>query len=401
VHYGIFTNKEQVTTTMVYPDKDAAQAALDLLDKTDPPHELDTCSEQGERLVRVPDEVFKAASADASAVMGDTACDLAMNTMVNARNLYTLAVNALMARLDGELLEVVPGGPRRKAHALAGELLVQTAADASQKAFDVEILFKQFQEVTMPWLKQVTEALVTADKKEQANRNAEQERIRREALVPIGFRLAPGEPEAIHRGLPVILVGYAPAVRFLVNHAVNAALTAKPETGPARLSVLHLTNRQLYPGNNSFYCPIPRQQWHGIARTARGFVELFRVDVFERIASVPDLLVVDNLVAAADNSPLPFTSRAGQALKRLTDVVGQKTGTAVLAAIPFTDTKPVVLDTPHWENLKAYATLRPVYVLDEAEGLEQGKRRIVVGVSAWHIDVDASLLAEENLIITP
>jgi len=118
-----------------------------------------------------------------------------------------------------------------------------------------------------------------------------------------------------------------------------------------------------------------------------------------------DLLVVDHLphakkdiIQVGDVHPSLNAGRPAGNAHKIMRRWATEAGAALLAGVCMPDKLVVDLTTPVWEQLRTFSLLRPVAVMDEADNLEEGHYRILVGRNACYFDVSKEVLDDYEVV---
>jgi hypothetical protein len=346
-----------------------------------------------------------------------------LGAMITSRQLYAIAyreMERVLSRGEGMIVEggtpdpvtgTIVGGTRRPAHPLTAEMVVQAASGQAAKPFEGQALFETLAERVMPWLGKLVKRDVTQEISDEREAALAAERARMTCPVPIGIAFDPTADAVLQKGQSLILVGYEPAVKYLLDLATTAALAARVEAHPRKvLCVARLygidqalqDKAGVEPDHESLrLLKVDGANWCGVATSKKEMAGLVQNHVMGRGLGIPDLWVVDDLALAAMKgcrfggvAPFP----AGAAHKAFLPFC-KHVGAALLCGMPTPGERPEDLSGPMWESLRAHGTLRPVTVVRSAPDLEPGKARIVVGRDAFTVDVDVAVLEPVNRII--
>ena len=352
------------------------------------------CGDDGIALEEVPQEEAELAQDCARRVLEeDSAAAMALSAMIASRQLYALGVMELEKILKD----------RKDTHEMTLEFLVQTALYKS-KEFDTRDTLNSLQSGVLRWLEKVTTDNAEADAVERQKFLDEYEASRRASRIPVGITTDKAQAPELDRNVPVVLVGDAMAVNSVIDHVQTTALAARTEEAPnvftvVRLSVFKDDPPKMDPEVR--YVNLPAKMWQASTRTAKSFFELMQSAVYDNLAAAPDLLIVDDLIAAsvpytADSGNHPGTL-SGEALKRIRDWC-KEVGCALVAGVH--TTSPQDLANYKWERVNQHSVLRPVTVSADDVGSPQ-LRRITIGRDAYTMDVDKDTLIHPSLIIEP
>lgn len=302
--------------------------------------------------------------------------------MTHFRQCYAVAYHALQALLEKE--KDVPE--------LTEDAFIQSAMYAASRPFSEHTLMDGIARSTLPWLARLVDEHIKAEA-QQARAEAEvEEKKRREQKVPIGFRhSAPQDEndERLDRDRPLVLVGWRPAITWLLDRIVTTVLLSNDdrkyqiirlmETGPGK---------ELQPQPQLLR--LGADEWKGCCDTGNSMRQTVGRSLFERMKLMPDLLICDDMSQALTTSFIgrPTGAIAGDANKQFRRWCSAA-GAAFVGAVPFDSCEPeeMGLGTPIWEQLRTFAYLRPVIVTEEGD-----KYRLTIGGNASFFDVEKGLL---------
>lgn len=335
---------------------------------------------------------FITAGAWSRVVVQRAAVKGAVAAMIAARQLYALAY----AELQKALAEVRPAP-----HPLTEDLVVQSAMHEAAKPFDQNALIQSFPAAVLPWLADVADAANAADANAALAEMDQLDAERRATPLDVGFRVDPQQAEPhLPRDRSLLLVGWRPAVKFVIDRVVNHVLARKHAGFLA--TVVRLQKENVRRGEEELrLVRLGQDRWAGCCNTAGGLPRVVAEYIVPQMTHPADLVVCDDLLAAHTSSfaGRPPGAVAGDAHKRLRDWA-KRDGAAVVAGVPLAQAPTEVPDLtgPEWEQAKTFATVRPVLVADLGEHY-----RVSVGNSAHHWDVGKAILdaATESALYLP
>lgn len=261
------------------------------------------------------------------------------------------------------------------------DFAVQYAMWAASKPFNEHDMMSGVLETILPWLADVVDAHTEADEQAAIAERAELNEKRRNTPLPVGVKhTVAQEDTALARDRALVLVGWEPAVRWLMDEMCSNVLNAKEHD----FRIVRLVNRAPKAGEqHARMVRLAPSAWSGVANSDRD-IDKMVFEFVEPTAGGPvDLVAIDDLSLAFTGG---FVGRnkyanAGDAhrrLKKWTD----KMGAGLVASVP---TETFVLPDfsgSEFEQLKTFANLRPVVVTDGA-GEEKGDHyKVVVGTDA-------------------
>lgn len=373
------------TVTAVEPTVEPAPPDLDAVIPdllTKPVEDLPALFEQ----YQLTDEqrTFVAAGAWARKLMGKPKYKAAVAALIAARQLYVVAYHELQ---DALAAETPPP------HEMTQDMLVQSAMHEAAKPFDLNNTIGGFMGSVLPWLGDVADAKNKAEAAAVLKEQQELDDLRRSTPLDIGFRYDPElEEPSLPRDRSLVLVGWRPAVEFVIDQIVNAVLVSRRE---AMLStVVRFQREQPRRGEENVYLiRLGVERWRGFCNTANGVIKVTSEYVAPQMSHPADLIVCDDLGAALTTGfkGRPIGAVAGDAHKRLRDVA-KREGAGVVAGVPLDFKGFAEISGPEWEQLRTFTTVRPVRVLESADNLDPGKYRVFVGRSAHYWEVDKAVL---------
>ena len=393
-----------------FPEEDHATAALlEALRRGDLPgtfhdYAVTPYDDKGNELARVDKADRDAAASDAQWLMSnDKQCLVAVSTMIASRQLYALVVNELERHLNAIK---TTNGENRPPHPVTIDALLQAAGHAAAQPFNELDLFQGLTDTVFPWLKEVTSEHATAEREAKEAARAAAEVKRQANPVSIGITVYDKQsPPSLVRDRPVVLVGYAPALQYVLDTAMTAAIATVSEDQPThKFNVLRFSS-QAKPavGNKQLLC-VGSSAWKFDARSKQEFKQrlgiLFSEQIMPAMRAMDgdiDLLIIDDLMPMiAKIAPGIDTYKAGTVLRWLTEWA-KHVGMGLIAGLPHAGEKPMRVDGTEWEGVRTKGVLRPISV----GPVEQGQRKLTIGLDAWSADVSADLLQPANRIIMP
>jgi hypothetical protein len=378
--------------------------------------------DNGVELEFVPGEEDKQAQKDASKlIQSNPVINEAVAQMVHARRFFRIAFNELILAMDKAEIPAVDGPAavgeiitHRSPHKDTARVLHDYAATLANEDFNKNDLLaglvgfadktdkSRSMIGTIHWLKKVIEADIRADKASKTQESLELENKRKANKVPIGITTIPGGTADLTRGTSVVLVGYAPAVNYLLKTAIDTALTASDDSLPTRTyAVVHFVSADVCPpGDNPNYVRIGRRHWQQ-SFSRKADMQNLEAVIIPQLKRRPDLVVVDDLaVGSRDALVIAGEAKGGVAPWRVADAHKQifawcqKAGAALLSGVPAGKDEPVNCGGKGWESLRPFAVVCPVMLDRVAE-----KTFIRVGLDAQRIEVAPELLTPVSQII--
>jgi hypothetical protein len=314
--------------------------------------------------------------------------------LVSMRQGYAIAYRELQRLCDGlrsgyeERGEPMP---------LVEDFLIQYAMWEASKPFTEHDWWQSMFRSVLPWLADVIDQHAAAEEEEARAEQQRQEKERRARPLDIGFSHSLGaDGPTLARERSLVLVGYRPAVLWLLDRLCNHVLSATH--GPPCWVVRFLTTAPGRDGARDRLVRVGGTAWHGFANSWRQLERSLAEHLEDQLTSPPDLVVVDDLAWANTTGFVgrPGPARAGDAhrhVRRWCDEVGA----ALVGGVLLEDDGPVDITAPEYEQLRTFTYLRPVHVLRP----EKGQCRVLVGNSAT-LDVDEeSLRSYGRKVILP
>jgi len=283
-----------------------------------------------------------------------------VGTMVAARQLYAVCCNDL----DRQITKL----PEAQQHELLAECLVQAATHQAAKEFDENDLFMGFQETVWPWM-QATIALHNAEEKVERSKELDElESLRRHRKIPLGIKYDPDLGDELRRNDSLVLVGWEPAVRYLIDTIMTNVLTARvPE------QLFHIIRlMKAAPTKAEAQRQLTRlggKDWKNCCKSSTSWPKLFQGRLLDQLSDPLDLLIVDDLAHAYEGLSISGESRnAGEAHKRLRQW-STKMGCGLLGGVPLLSKEIPDLSGAGWHNLRIFSTLRSVWIEEQSDPL--------------------------------
>ncbi len=331
-------------------------------------------------------KAFIVAGAWANKVVQKAPIKSAVATMIAARQLYAVAYREVQERLA---TESPPPDP------MTEDALVMSAMHEASKPFDINALIGSMISTVMPWIGDVADRKNAEDANLAVKEMEENDKLRRSLPLDIGFRYDPElEEPVLPRDRSLVLVGWRPAVNYVIDQIVNSVLASRVDGFLA--TVIRLQKSHPRRGDENVYLiRVGRDKWEGCCNTTTALPKIAAEFIAPQMSHPADLVVCDDLPRCVTNGfrGRPPGAVAGDAHKRLKDWA-KRDGAGVVAGVPF-DTnaaEDVDLFTPEWEQIRTFATVRPVRVISRADNLDPGKYRIIVGRGIHHWEVDHAVL---------
>jgi hypothetical protein len=356
-------------------------------------YSIETYDDEGNLVELVPEEEAKKAAEQATELVEkNDALRQAVGSMIASRQLYIMCVEDIERLLD----KMSRDG--QEIHPMVIEVLIQTAAAQAAEPFHQVDLLQGYAETVMPWLHDTVARHMKEDKVNEMRDAHEYEEERRKTKVDIGIPLDPGRATEIDRGKPVVFVGYKPVVKIVLDHVVNAILTARVDLGGRRIIKKRFMEEVDPASEHPRIVRVPKGGWENCAKNSKGIPTVMGKHVIPQLKRNPDALVCDDLMNAYEGTTLSRPpSRAAEAMRRFKQWTS-KAGCALIGGMPLPEEKPVDMRGTQWERLTTHAVVRPLTLIRKADDLDEDKYRILVGRDAFTLDVDAKLF-RGNLIL--
>lgn len=317
--------------------------------------------------------------------------------LVAARQLYAMAVSATTKLIEG-ITKI--GNEKRPPTPGVAEFMVQSAAAHAAKPFEEVTLVEGLDQSVIPWMQATISSHVAADHADKQKKVQEIEEQRRNTLLPIGFKCDRERPVGLDRKIPVILIGYGPAIRYLLQLAKRTTL-ANPsfnviEIGGTRVQKFDLKfvaegRLNVVPKNNFRAAASSKKR---LLRAVSNFIQPYWQN------KRPDLLLIEDLAWAGIDPIVSIESggigpyNAADALKHLKPWC-EHSGIGLLAGMSSPNMQPIDLHDAAWDRLKEHALLCAVTITQDVSTVS-----IHIGTNSDTLTVDASDFVSESLILT-
>ena len=304
-------------------------------------------------------------------VVSDQGLRQLVGSMVASRQLYAMAIHDLDFRLESnkapyDKISEEDRSPLK-------DIFISSAATQASHPFEENDLLSGFHSTVIPWMKEVS-SLHTAEESRLLKKEYEaSEAARRAENVSLGLGLTPDDEDELDRERSLVLVGWAPALSYLVgrviDHSLSKALDFNQIVHLAKTSRKNPDHRLLEIGGKA---------WKNCAKSNSSWGKIFAEKYLDKVSGPVDLFVVSDLSATvAGNTFQGIASICSSSQYRLRKWATNM-GAAMIGCIPFPDQKVVELNTPDWEKLRMFTRLRFVSV----ETRTNGNYDILVGRTA-------------------
>jgi hypothetical protein len=304
---------------------------------------------------RVSDEELEKLAAAAKKVLEDSRLlRQCVGSMVAARQLYAMCIQ----ELDRQMEKL----PEDQRHPDLTDYLIQATTHQAAQPFNEQDLYAGFQETVYPWMVDTVDRHNREDKRQRQDDLEAFEQQRRSTPLPIKVTYDPELGDRLPRDRALVLVGWTPAVQYLLDNIVNSVLAAND---PALFCVIRLQSRLLdlsEQGPDRLY-RLDGRSWENCCRSGLSWPRLFQQQLLRQMEQAPDLLICDDLARACrpGGSTEKPTRQAAESHKRLREWC-LKVGTAMIGGVPLDHRVPPDLSGTEWSQLRTWSWLRPVWV---------------------------------------
>lgn len=278
--------------------------------------------------------------------------------MIGLRRTYVVAYR----ELNDAIQALAEGG--FEAPPELSDFAAQFAAYQASRPFDEHDMMQSVLTGVLPWLTGVVDAHTAADHAAAVAAAVEENERRRGRPVPIGFKYSPfQEDTALPRDRTLVLVGWRNAVLWLLD-LVSQAVAAE------RLNAVRLAAsapKRPDDQSSSNYVRVAPNQWVGCANSDRTFDKMLAASVVPVVSGPVDVLVCDDV---GDTHTAGFTGRDQAACggdgHRLLRKWCDQVGAGLVCGLPTGREAPDPTG-PAFEQLRAFAAVRPVVVREEGD----------------------------------
>lgn len=370
---------------------EAAKLALPEL-----PPLLSVAVDAGKPLAVFPDkrtpeqEAIEACGNAAKALLAKPTIDRCLASMVAFRRAYAVAYRDLAEELETEIAAAIAA--ERPLPPNITDFLIHYAMYEAAKPFSEHTLMQSIVRDVLPWLAGVVDRHTEVEETEDRKEREEQESLRRARVLPIGWSHVPGGEAGLGRDRSLVLVGWRPAVLWVIDKIVNSVLAARDKQ---TFTVIRFSETSPRDGASSQLVRIGGNAWRHCCNSFKTLAAVMGEYVAEKLSQPPDLLVCDSLPATVRDAlisiPRPPGAAAGDG-ERCFRKWCNGVGAGFVGGIGCDDKEVVDITQPAYEQLRTFTHLRTVRVLEEHKTLDAGKYRIVVGDFAEVFDVDKAIL---------
>lgn len=293
-------------------------------------------------------------------MMRDSGFRNVVESMVAIRQSYAVAYR--------ELQEQVARLQNTDTDADVVDHAVQYAMYQAGKPFSEHVLMRAIVDYVLPWLAAVIDRHTDADETHEIAARREAEEARGASAIPVGFSHTFNQDGAnlLTRDRSVVLVGWAPAIRHLLD---KAELTALQGLDDVHFTVIRFTERPVDRADlSNRVIRVNDSHWAGCANTRRGVAEVMGTRVADKLSANPDLVICDALDRAFTGGLVrrPPGAAAGEA-HRMFRMWCNEARCGFLGGICLPDRTTPDLTGPEWEQLRTFADVRQVTVEPGAE----------------------------------
>ena len=276
-----------------------------------------------------------------------------VGTMIAARQLYGVCVEALTRTL-AKL-------PTEEGHELLEECLIQAAGHQAAQEFNENDLFVGLQDTAMPWLMETVKAHNQEDERNRKLDLELWEEARRKQPVPVGVKFDHELIDMLPRDRDLVLVGWSPAVAYILDKIVTAVLAAR--TREQLFCVIRLQTFNTQMGAHKRFLRLGGKDWKDCCKTAKSWPRHFQRKLLDRLSDPLDLLVVVDYAHSSEALlwKQRSASRAANSKKKFAEWC-RKMGSGLVGGVPLVTKEPPDLATAEWEMLRLFSILRPVWV---------------------------------------
>jgi hypothetical protein len=323
-------------------------------------------------------------------VVSDQGLRQLVGSMVASRQLYAMAIHDLDLRFESDKLPYSKVAEEDRVP--LKEIFVSSAATQASHPFEENDLLAGFHNTVIPWMKDVSSLHTAEEARLLKEEYAEAEKVRRAENVSLGLGLLPDDEDELDRERSLVLVGWAPALAYLVgkviDHSLSKALDFNQVIHLAKMSSKNPDHRLLEIGGKA---------WENCAKSNSSWGKIFTEKYLDKVSGPVDLFIVSDLSATATGSTFQGVASICSSAQYRLRKWATSMGSAMIGCIPFPDQQAVELNTPDWEKLRMFSRLRFVSV----ETRTDGNYDILVGRTAKIKNVpkgDVEAYVQSNII---
>jgi hypothetical protein len=323
-----------------------------------------------------------------------------VGAMLASRQLYAMALHDMDFRVDQ-----LEDADEEKV--VLKEIFISSAAQQASNPFEETELFAGMQQTVMPWMEQVSKEHTDAELLVRQEEYNAAEKDRRSRGVVINFTYdqtvddegTVSDVSKLDRERSLVLVGWEPAVLWVLDKLLVSATEPQAlldEETPrqimllSRTSKLHQDPRILSVGGKG---------WEDCAKSNGSWPKQFLAEYLDKIKEPLDLFVVTDLPYAKTGYNFQLDSARASDAQKVLRRWATGMGSAMIGVVPLASESLPDLNTPDWEKLRMFTTLRGVSVTER----DNGNYDIKVGLFASFDDVSKDELEEfkRSDIVTP
>ena len=323
-----------------------------------------------------------------------------VGAMLASRQLYAMALHDMDFRVD-QLDEADEDKAALK------EIFISSAAQQASNPFEETELFTGMQQTVMPWMEKVSKEHTDAELVVRQEEYAAAEQERRARGVAINFTYEQvtddegnvSDVSSLDRERSLVLVGWEPAVLWVLNKVLSAATEPEAlldEETPRQIMLLSRTNKL---HQDPRILTVGGKGWEDCAKSNGSWPKQFLAEYLDKVKEPLDLFVVADLPYARTGFNFQSDSAKASDAQKVLRKWATGMGSAMIGAVPLGTEKLPDLNTPDWEKLRMFSTLRGV----TAKERDNGNYDIKVGLFAKFDDVSKEELEtfKRSDIVTP
>ena len=294
-------------------------------------------------------------------VVSDQGLRQLVGSMVASRQLYAMAIHDLDLRFesDKDLYSKVAEEDR----APLKEIFISSAATQASHPFEENDLLAGFHNTVIPWMKEVSSLHTEEESRLLKEEYEESEKVRRSENVSLGLGLIPEDEDELDRERSLVLVGWAPALAYLVGKVIDHSLSKALDFN----QVVHLAKTSRKSPDHRLL-EIGGKAWENCAKSNSSWGKIFTEKYLDKVSGPVDLFIVSDLSATATGSTFQSVASICSSSQYRLRKWATSMGAAMIGCIPFPDQKLVDLNTPDWEKLRMFSRLRFVSAVTRPDG---------------------------------
>jgi hypothetical protein len=284
----------------------------------------------------------------------------AVASMMALRRAYAVAYRELHDAVGEHQAELDKAPAPEKIPAEFADFAVQYAMYLASKPFNEHDLMEGVIGTLLPWLGDVVDRHTEADTAAAIEEKVRQNEERRATPLPLSFKHTPAQEDMnLTRDRALVLVGWRNAVLWLLDQSLAVVQSQGFQT------VRMLTKAPRPEDQHARLVRLPPSAWSGCANSDRDTDVMVAKFIAPAVGGPIDLVVFDDLSAANTRGFVgrDAFARAGDAHRHLKKWAAGM-GAGLLAAVPLDGRELPDMGGSEFEQLKTFATLRPVFVTD-------------------------------------